>query len=113
MIVVSGGWRASFLRFHNPLMRAENVLISALIAGPESNVERIERTLTDGYARALILDAERLRLERRLAEAACNLQPGDREEKTVEVSELAMRLNGNARELDELRARLGELRRLR
>jgi len=86
--------------------------ISELMAGPESNVERIERTLTDGYARALILDAERLRLERRLTEAARSLQPGDPEEKTIELSELARRLGGNARELGELRARLGELRRL-
>ena len=84
-----------------------------MAAGPESNVERIERTLTDGYARALILDAERLRLERRLTEAARSLQPGDPEEKTIELSELARRLGGNARELGELRARLGELRRLR
>ena len=87
--------------------------ISELMAGPESNVERIERTLTDGYARALILDAERLRLERRLTEAARSLQPGDPEEKTIELSELARRLGGNARELGELRARLSELRRLR
>ena len=87
--------------------------ISELMAGPESNVERIERTLTDGYARALILDAERLRLERRLTEAARSLQPGDPEGKTIELSELARRLGGNARELGELRARLGELRRLR
>jgi hypothetical protein len=87
--------------------------IAELLASPEEDVGRIERTLTDGYAQALSLEAERFRLQRRLTEVAEGLRPGDPEEKTIELSELARRLHGNAGELGELRARLSELRRLR
>jgi hypothetical protein len=87
--------------------------ISELIAAPERDSERIDRTLTDGYAHALTLEAERWRLERRLSEAAQNLQPGDPAEKTVELSEIARRLDGYTGELGDLRGRLSELRRLR
>jgi hypothetical protein len=87
--------------------------ISELIAAPEQDIGRIERTLTDGYAHALTLEAERFRLERRLTELAHSLQPGDTEEITRELSELARRLDGNAGELGDLRGRLSDLRRLR
>jgi hypothetical protein len=42
--------------------------IAALLAAAESRDDpvRLERTLTDGYARALSLEAERLRLERQI-----------------------------------------------
>ena len=87
--------------------------IAELIASPDEDVRRVERTLTDGYAHALTLEAERVRLERKLSEATQLLQPGDPEEKTVELSELARRLRGTAGELGDLRRRLQELRRLR
>jgi hypothetical protein len=87
--------------------------IAELLASPEGDVERVERTLTDGYAQALSLEAERWRLQRRLTEVAQSLEPGDPAEKTIELSELARRLHGNAGELGELRGRLRELRRLR
>jgi hypothetical protein len=46
--------------------------IAALLAAPETADEpsRLEVTLTDGYARALALEAEQNRLERRLAARA-------------------------------------------
>jgi uncharacterized membrane protein YccC len=87
--------------------------ISELIAAPERDLRQIERTLTDGYAHALTLEAERWRLERRLTEVAQSLQPGDTEEAARELSELARRLDGNAGELGDLRGRLSELRLLR
>ncbi len=87
--------------------------ISELIAAPERDLDRIDRTLTDGYAHALTLEAERVRLERRLSEAAQTLQPGDLAEKAIELSEIARRLDGYTGELGDLRGRLGELRRLR
>jgi hypothetical protein len=87
--------------------------IADLIAAPERDIGRIERTLTDGYAHALTLEAERFRLERRLTELAGSLQPGDTEEATRELSEVARRLDGNAGELGDLRGRLSELSRLR
>jgi hypothetical protein len=87
--------------------------ISELISSPERDLDHFERTLTDGYAHALMLEAERRRLERRLTEVALSLQPGDPGGKTSELSELAHRLNGTAGELGDLRGRLSELRRLR
>jgi hypothetical protein len=87
--------------------------IKALISSPTRDLDTIERTLTDGYAHALTLEAERVRLERRLAEAVQALQPGDPEVKTVEVSELARLLRATAAELVDLRRRLRELRSLR
>jgi len=87
--------------------------IAELLGRPDEDVERVERTLTDGYAHALTLEAERVRLERRLAEAVQALQPGDPEVKTVEVSELARLLRATAAELVDLRRRLRELRSLR
>ncbi len=85
--------------------------ISALIADSERDLDRIERTLTDGYAQALELEAERWRLEKRLAAAAQALPDGDIEGKGAELTSLARRLDGNADELSALRGRLGELRR--
>jgi chromosome segregation ATPase len=85
--------------------------IAALIAGKERDLDSIERTLTDGYAHALSLEAERQRLERRLTEVAQDLHRGDPDEKTQELSMLAERLGGNADELLDLRRRLGDLRR--
>jgi hypothetical protein len=87
--------------------------ISALIAATDRDPERLDCTLTDGYAQALALEAERRRLERRLTEMAQCLRPGDPAEKTIELSEVARRLDGCDGELDDLRGRLGELRRLR
>jgi HAMP domain-containing protein len=85
--------------------------ISDLIADSERDLDRIERTLTDGYAYALTLEAERWRLEKRLAEVAQELPAGDLEGKSAELTSLSRRLDGNADELSLLRGRLGELRR--
>ena len=85
--------------------------ISALIEDSERDLDRIERTLTDGYAHALTLEAERWRLEKRLAQVAQELPAGDLEGKGAEMTSLSRRLDGNAAELSNLRGRLGELRR--
>jgi hypothetical protein len=85
--------------------------ISALISGSERDLDQIERTLTDGYAYALRLEGERLRLEKRLAEVAQELPAGDLAGKGAELTSLSQRLDGNADELTMLRGRLGELRR--
>ena len=84
--------------------------IAALIAGSERDLDSIEHTLTDGYAHALYLEAERQRLERRLTEVAQDIHSGD-PDATLELSQLAARLDGNAGELQRLRGRLSELRR--
>jgi hypothetical protein len=54
----------------------------------------MEHTLTDGYARALELEAERLRLERRIGELAHNLEGP---EEARELRRLALQL----KEIDE------------
>jgi chromosome segregation ATPase len=85
--------------------------IAALIDSPEQDLARIERTLTDGYAQALALEAERSRLEKRMGELALDLNGRERERNVEELSRLARRLDGNSGELVELRGHLNDLRR--
>jgi hypothetical protein len=65
---------------------------------PERLLEQVEHTLTDGYAQALVLEGERLRLQRELQ--ADGSHPDD----------LRRRLAINERELSDLRAQLDGLR---
>lgn len=69
----------------------------------------IEHTLTAGYAGALALEAERWRLERRVAEVASLLGDGDAAS-ADEVATLGRRLSATSRELTALRSLLEELR---
>jgi len=68
----------------------------------------IEHTLTDGYAHALALEGERLRIERQMGEAVTRL---DDDEHVEALSSLAARLETTDRELVRLRAVLASLRR--
>src|SRR5262245_13502504 len=72
----------------------------------QPHLERVERVLTDGYAQALALEAERWRLERRIGQVAADLTSGDLERKTEELSSLTGRLRSTQRDLVELRALL-------
>jgi len=63
---------------------------------PERLLEQVEHTLTDGYATALALEAERLRLQRELDADSTR-------------ADLRIRLAANERELQDLRARLAGL----
>ncbi len=84
----------------------EDVLALAQTSAPA--LERVERTLTDGYACALGIEAERLRLQRRLEERAAML--GDGSEPSIEeVSDLAQAVAGRDAELAELRGALAGL----
>lgn len=85
--------------------------INALMRGRTRDLDTIERTLTDGYAHALSLEAEKWRLEKRISEVAQSLQRGDTSKKAEELSTLAKRLDGNAGDLVQLRGLLSELRR--
>lgn len=69
----------------------------------------LEDTLTEGYAQALALEAERLRLERRLGEVAREAGGGDPSRLTAELTSLASRLTSADGELAKLRALLGSL----
>jgi ABC-type phosphate transport system auxiliary subunit len=89
--------------------------IDELLAEPApteepANLARLERTLTDGYAYALELEAERWRLERRMSELAGELDEGDQEQKTRELALLSNRLSSNASVLTGLRGTLARLR---
>jgi signal transduction histidine kinase len=85
--------------------------ISALIAASADDLEEIERILTDGYAQALVLEAEKWRLEKRMGEVAQELQRGDTTKKVRELSTLAKQVDANAGALAELRSLLADLRR--
>ena len=74
------------------------------------SLARFERVLTDGYAYALVLEAERSRIERRMSELAGELDGGNAEEKAQELARLSKRLSKNDTVLAGLRATLMRLR---
>ena len=70
----------------------------------------VEDTLTNGYAEALAIEGERLRIERRLR-ALLRAEPGPSARvRMEEIAELSRRLAGADRELAGLRALLSTLR---
>jgi predicted nucleic acid-binding Zn-ribbon protein len=85
--------------------------IKALMSAPARDLETIERTLTDGYAQALSLEAEKWRLEKRINEVAQSLEVGDTAQKARELAVLANRVEGNVGDLVALRSVLADLRR--
>ena len=85
--------------------------IQTIISSETDDLAQIERTLTDGYAHALELEGEKLRLERRVSEITQKIDRGDSAEHARELASLAGRLDGNAGALAKLRGVLGELRR--
>ena len=92
------------------LFQEIDALIAASSSGaPAPSRSSIERTLTDGYARALSLEGESWRLERRIGELAGELHEDDRP-RTEELAALAKRLTSSRDELSRLRALLGRLR---
>jgi hypothetical protein len=70
----------------------------------------IETTLTDGYARALALEAEHWRLQRKLGAIAAELAEGRGEPRTKELAALARRLKLADEELGGLRDTLAALK---
>jgi hypothetical protein len=84
--------------------------INVLLAAKTRDREQLERTLTDGYARALSLEAERRRVEIQLRALAATIDRGDVAEKTKEMSELVRLIDSREVEITELRALLAKLR---
>jgi hypothetical protein len=85
-------------------------LLSAPTSGAHApTLAQLEHTLTDGYALALALDGERLRLERRLRQDAHALEDAEVSGHADDVSCLARRLEHANRELGELRSLLAPL----
>ncbi|MDX6449226.1 MAG: hypothetical protein QOK32_1222 [Gaiellaceae bacterium] len=76
----------------------------------DGSAERLEDTLTAGYAIALTLEAERLRIERRIAEIAGKLGDAESELRSKELAGLAERLAKTDNELARLRTALVTLK---
>ena len=88
--------------------------IAELLRLPENgddapSLSAIELTLTDGYAEALALEAERLRLERRLGEVARDAGEVSAHSVAAELAELSERLDTADGEIDRLRSLLRSL----
>ena len=79
--------------------------IEDLLQDDESTLEDVEETLTAGYARALALEAERLRIERRIGEVT----RGDGGDQAAEIRRLGSRLTHADGELQRLRSVLASL----
>ena len=73
------------------------------------SIDAVEHTLTAGYARALALEAERWRLERRIAEVASKLAEAS-ETQHSELANLGRRLSTADGDLARLRELLASLR---
>jgi ABC-type phosphate transport system auxiliary subunit len=89
--------------------------IDSLLQAPEEGDcadvrAHMESTLTDGYARALALEAEHLRLQRKIGAIASDLADGRGKPRTKELASLARRLAVSEEELASLRITLGSLR---
>jgi hypothetical protein len=85
-------------------------LLNAPASGADApTLARMEDTLTEGYAQALALEAERWRLERRLGEVARTIDGPDVSSFAEELTALAKRLVHADGELTHLRTLLGTL----
>ena len=92
-----------------PLVRRIRSLLEQRGADPTMPLlTEMEHTLTDGYARALEFEGERLRLERRIGELAHRL---DGPEQAGELRHLAERLRTADDDLATLRDALAPLQR--
>ena len=92
-----------------------NDRISSMLAAPPTgdeapSLDEIEETLTAGYANALALEAERLRIERQIAAAAASLSAESEDPTTAELASLGQRLTAADGDLARLRALLSSLR---
>ena len=84
--------------------------INELLDSSERDRDQMERTLTDGYAHALSLEAERWRVQKKLRALAATIERGDLARKSKEMAELAHRIEQKDGELTGLRELLTRLR---
>jgi ABC-type phosphate transport system auxiliary subunit len=92
------------------LEQIDELLTVSSSSDEPATLAHLERTLTDGYAYALSLEAERLRLERRMTELAGELHDGNREQKAEELAQVSRRITHAGAEIDHLRDTLSQLR---
>jgi hypothetical protein len=99
------------LESRSALLKDIRSLIDAPVDGQDAPfLADLERTLTDGYAHALALEAECLRLERQMSEAAVRIADGAPDETAADLSAIALRLRDAGSDLGELRSALNSLR---
>ena len=77
---------------------------------PDGYLEKLEHTLTDGYATALALEAERWRLQRKIGEVAQKLGSPGSELGPEELASLAKKMSAADVRLTHLRGMLTSLR---
>ena len=92
--------------------------IADLLRMPEAgagapSLDTIESKLTDGYAEALVLEAERSRIERRLGEVARDAGEVSAHSVAAELAQLSERLDATDGELARLRSLLRSLQGVR
>jgi hypothetical protein len=87
-----------------------HALLARIERGDYPDQDRLEDTLTDGYAWALSLDAECDRLERRLSDHAAGLSADSSMEEARELTALARLLARRRRDLEALRDLLAVLK---
>jgi uncharacterized protein YicC (UPF0701 family) len=92
--------------------------IADLLRMPEDgagapSLDAIESKLTDGYAQALVLEAERSRIERRLGEVARDAGEVSAHSVAAELAQLSERLDAADGELARLRSLLQSLQGVR
>ncbi len=90
-----------------PLLARIHDLVGRSDGEAEPLLRTMEHTLTEGYAHALALEGERLRIEREIGELVGRLEQG---EPAGRLRALADRLAGTDRELTRLRGVLATLR---
>jgi len=86
-------------------------LLEASPTGEDApSLDYIEHTLTAGYAGALQLEAERWRIERRIADVAARLGDEVTDEDAAELAKLGQQLSVTDSDLNRLRTLLVALR---
>jgi hypothetical protein len=91
------------------LTEIDGLLESASCGEDAPTRSEYDEALTSGYARALALEAEHWRIERRISEVGNELAAGV-DNQGDELSVLAQRLSGAEGDLSHLRSRLSSLR---
>ena len=87
------------------------LLIDAPPACDDAARAYVERTLTDGYAYAMALEAKRLKLERQIGAVASEVSVAERGARTEELQDLSAELADISNDLKHLRGLLAALRR--
>ena len=87
------------------------ILLDAPAAGVDApTLADLEEMLTTGYARAMAIEGDQWRLQRRIVDVAGRLADDHNELQTVELRKLARRLRSVDAELISIRALIGSLR---